>query len=508
MGNTFMNALKDEYNYDRTQNGALAHKTTRSKVYDMFALGGAYRQRSDSDCILLFKEAYDEDSTLAVKCLFYLRDCRGGQGERRFFRVCFNWLCKEHPGHARKLLPYVSEYGRWDDLIYATILTPVESTMLSIIDKQMILDLDSKTPSLLAKWMPSENASSYKTQVAARRIINKLGGKPRQYRKALSILRKRINIVERLMSENRWDEIEFDKIPSKAGLIYKNAFARRDIIAKKYERFAKDKTTKVNAATLYPYEVVNKVTSRCGWNGLYRLNDTDRAMINKYWENLPDYFNGAEASMMCVIDTSGSMTWGGGNVHPIDIAISLGLYCAERIKGPFAGHYISFASRPKLIETRGVDFCDKVNRIYQTNLCDNTNLEAVFDLLLNMILSGKAKVEDLPDTIVVISDMQIDEGTRSWRDWGHGNGSSYWTADSAATEMEKIRNNWLHYGIKMPKLVYWNVDARSNTILDSGPDVSFVSGFSPVLFEQVVSGKTGVDLMMDKLNSNRYMAIT
>ena len=125
MGNTFMNALKDEYNYDHTQNGALAHKTTRSKVYDMFALGGAYRQRSDSDCILLFKEAYDEDSTLAVKCLFYLRDCRGGQGERRFFRVCFNWLCKEHPGHARKLLPYVSEYGRWDDLIYATILTPV-----------------------------------------------------------------------------------------------------------------------------------------------------------------------------------------------------------------------------------------------------------------------------------------------------------------------------------------------------------------------------------------------
>ena len=118
MANTFMNALKDEYNYDRTQNGALAHKTTRSKVYDMFALGGAYRQRSNDDCILLFKEAYDEDPTLAVKCLFYLRDCRGGQGERRFFRVCFNWLCFANPSHARKLLAYVSEYGRWDDLLY------------------------------------------------------------------------------------------------------------------------------------------------------------------------------------------------------------------------------------------------------------------------------------------------------------------------------------------------------------------------------------------------------
>ena len=506
MGNTFMNALKNEYNYDRTQNGALAHKTTRSKVYDMFALGGAYRQRSDEDCILLFKEAYDENPTLALKCLFYLRDCRGGQGERRFFRVCYNWLAKAHSQAALRNLQYVSEYGRWDDLIYTTINTPLEGAMLNMIDKQLILDLDSKTPSLLAKWMPSENASSYKTQIAARRIIKKLNGNPKNYRRALSILRKRINIVERLMSENRWDEIEFDKIPSKAGLVYKNAFARRDIIAKKYEKFAKSETTKVNASTLYPYEVVNKVTSHCGWNGLYRLDDTDRAMINKYWENLPDYFNGAEASMMCVIDTSGSMTWGSGNVKPIDVAISLGLYCAERMRGPFAGNYISFASRPQLIDTRGIDFCDKVNRIYQTNLCDNTNLVAVFDMLLNMIKSNwEIKESDIPKTIVVISDMQIDQGVRfdSSRLYGRRDEAN----KQLMTEMEMVRAKWSRAGYKMPKLVYWNVNASKDTFLDLGPGVSYCSGCSPTLFKQVITGKTGYDLMLDVLMKDRYKVI-
>jgi len=504
MGNTFMNALKNEYNYDYTTNGALAHKTTRSKVYDMFALGGAYRQRTDADCILLFKEAYKENPTLAVKCLFYLRDCRGGQGERRFFRVCFNWLCENHPEHARKLLTHVSEYGRWDDLIYSTLSTSLEKDMLNIIDKQLSLDLDSKTPSLLAKWMPSENASSAKTRMAARKIIKKLGGKPKYYRKALSQLRKRINIVERLMSENRWEEIEFDKIPSKAGLIYKNAFARRDLIARKYEKFAKDKTTKVNAATLYPYEVVNKVTNHCGYGGLH-LNDVDRAMINKYWENLPDYFNGAEASMMCVVDTSGSMTWGGGNVKPIDVAISLGLYCAERMSGPFAGNYISFASRPQLIETRGVDFCDKVERIYRTNLCDNTNLVAVFDMLLNMIKSNwEIRESDIPKTIVVISDMQIDQGVRF-------DSVRYWDSDSAnkrlMTEMESVRQKWSRAGYKMPNLVYWNVNASKDTFLDLGPGVSYCSGCSPTLFKQVITGKTGYDLMLETICSDRYSVI-
>lgn len=499
--NSFINALENETNYNRTENGALAHKTTRSKVYDMFALGGAYRNRSDEDCIFLFKEAYDENPTLAVKCLFYLRDCRGGQGERRFFRVCFKWFCNAYPTHAISLLPLVSEYGRWDDLIYCTLNTSVEEEMIKIIAKQLYLDFESKIPSLLGKWMPSENASSKVTKEAARHIIKTLDVTSKEYRRLLTILRKRINIVETLMSQNRWDEIEFDKIPSKAGLIYKNAFARRDIIAKKYEKFIKSADTKVNAATLYPYDVVHQVTKNSNWSGQMTLTDVDRAAINKYWENLPDYFEGADPSLMCVIDTSGSMTcnYGNSKVSPIDVAISLGLYAAERIKGDFANHYISFASRPQFIETSGIDFCDKVNRIYKTNLIDDTNLEAVFDLFLHTLKRGDASYNDLPKTICIISDMQINQGL--------GTGWDKISNNEILTEMEQIRKRWMRAGYELPNLIYWNVNASKDTFLDLGSGVSYVSGCSPIIFKQVITGKTGYDLMLQTLMDKRYESI-
>ena len=506
--NTFMNGLINETNYKRTENGALAHKSTRSKVYDMFAFGGAYRQRSDEDCILLFKQAYNENPTLAVKCLFYLRDVRGGQGERRFFRVCFNWLCRAHSEHARALVTYCSEYGRWDDMIYSTIDTPVWNDAIRIIKEQLKLDIRSNTPSLLAKWLPSENASSYKTQKIAKEVRKALGATPKQYRAVLSVLRRRINIVERLMSENRWDEIEFDKIPSKAGLIYKNAFARRDIIAQKYKTFVKSDKTTVNASALYPYEIVRKVTSHMNYYGGLQIDETDRAAINKYWANQKDYFNGTPASLMCVIDTSGSMTWGSSNskVMPIDVAISLGLYTAERIGGPFKNHYISFASRPQLIETEGIDFCDKVERIYETNLCDSTDLEAVFRLLLNTIKFNDVAPEDVPKTIVIISDMEINQGINLGRRyWSYSREDNH---RRLVTEMELIRARWQKETFcPFPNLVYWNVNARNNTVLDLGPGVSYVSGCSPTIFQQVLTGKTGYDLMLEVLTSPRYTLI-
>ena len=493
--NTFMNGLIDATNFGYTENHAIKHLTTKSAVYDMFAFGGAYRSRSREDIILLFKNALEENEVLAMKCLFYLRDCRGGQGERRFFREAFSWLADNYPTIARRNLEHVSEYGRWDDLIYTTIGTTLEKEAFAIIKHQLALDVQCKTPSLLAKWMPSENTSSKKTRSTAYVLREYLGMNHKEYRKMLSELRTRINIVEKLMSENRWDEIEFDKIPSKAGLIYKNAFARRDIIAKKYETFAKDSKTTVNAATLYPYDVVSKAVDRDGYYGYHfnNLSNTDRAMIEKYWNNLPDYLNGNPCKMMCVVDTSGSMT-GQEADAPINVAISLGMYCAERLGGPFKNHYISFSSHPQLIKIEGIDFVDKVRRIYKTNLCENTNLTKVFNLLKKIALDPSTKAEDIPETIVVISDMEID-------------GMSNWSTKSAGTEMERIRKEWAAAGLKLPRLVYWNVAARNNTILDGDPFVSYVSGCSPVIFEQVLKGVSGYDLMLDKLNSERYAPI-
>lgn len=493
--NTFLNGMKDATNFKLTENGAVAHKTTKRDVYDMFALCGAYRNRSDADCITMFSNAFAEDRDLAMKCLFYLADCRGGQGERRFFRVCFKWLATKYPEVARKNIANIPEYRRWDDLIYACAKTPVEKDALKFIKHQLALDVECKTPSLLAKWLPSENASSNETRIMGNMVRSYLGWTHKQYRKVLSELRTRINIVEKLMSQGRWDEIEFDKIPSKAGLIYKNAFARRDLIAKKYEAFAKDEKTTVNAKTLYPYEVVEKATRSFNYSGHSNLSNTDRAMVEKYWNNLPDYFNGKQSNILCVVDTSGSMTWNGtSSAKPIDVAISLGMYCAERAGGPFKNHYISFASRPQLIRIEGVDFVDKVGRIYKTNLCDNTNLTAVFNMLLGIAQRPGTRKEDIPKTIVVISDMEIDSGAR-------------WSIRTAETEMERIRRQWASLGFELPRLVYWNVNARNNTILDSGDNVSFVSGMSPSIFEQVISGKNGWDLCLDKLLSDRYKAV-
>ena len=500
MGNTFMENLTNTSNQTFTANGARAYKSTLDKVYDMFAFGGAYRQRTDADCILLFKEAFEDDMVLALKCLFYLRDCRGGQGERRFFRVCFRWLATNHSDVARKLLPLVSEYGRWDDLIYTCTGTFLQEDMLRIVKTQYVLDLSCKTPSLLGKWMPSENASSVTTKKTASIVRAYLGLTHKQYRKGLSNLRSRINIVEKLMSENRWEEIEFDKIPSKAGLVYKNAFARRDILAKKYENFIRDEKTTVNAKTLFPYEVIAEAKS-CFRTS---LNNIDRAAVEKYWNNLPDYLNGNPCKIMCVVDTSGSMT-GSRADAPINVAISLGMYCAERIGGDYKNHYISFSSRPQFIDITGVDFVDKVERIYRTNLCENTNIEATFALLKDAAL--KSRPEDRPERIVIISDMQIDSMSGPGWDW-RDNAGKRWTQDNAATEMERIRKDWETSGLECPSLVYWNVNAANKTILDAGPNVTFVSGASPVLFEQVLTGKTGRDIMLDKLLSSRYEAVT
>ena len=498
--NTLLKGLKEVTNFTYTENGAITHKSTMSGLMDLFAMGAAYRTRSDEDCILLFKNALEENETLALKCLFYIRDVRGGQGERRFWRVCMKWLAKNRTEAARRNLQYVSEFGRWDDL-YVFIGTPLENDALNIIKHQLALDITSKTPSLLAKWLKSENTSSKESRDLATKTRKYLNMTSRQYRKTLSVLRERIKVIERLMSAGRWNEIEFDKIPSKAGIIYRNAFARRDIIKARYESFMKSADTKVNADTLYPYEVVSKafnLTRTSRWGGV-SIDAVERAAINKYWDNLKDYFAGKTLDALCVVDTSGSM-WGSEAMAPINIAISLGMYAAERARGPFAGHYISFSSRPQLIKVEGIDFVDKVKRIYETNLCENTNIEATFDMLLNTAKANHCTQADLPKSIVVISDMEFDSarGYYSYRNDG----------SATKTLMENIADKWEANGYHMPELVFWNVQARHNNIPMTLKDgITFVSGASAVTFEMLMTGKTGLDFVLDKLNSKRYECI-
>ena len=513
--NKFISGLQDVSNFTRTENGAVTHKTTKSDLLDMFAMGAAYRTRSDEDVILMFQKAYEENPVYALKCLFYIRDVRGGQGERRFFRTCMKWLAQTDKVAAARNLRYVPEFGRWDDL-YVFVGTALEKDAFAFMKEQLALDVTCKTPSLLAKWLKSENTSSQKSRELANKTRAAFGMNHKQYRKTLSVLRERINIVERLMSENRWDEIEFDKIPSRAGMIYKNAFARHDIERMKqdptvqsYADFAKDTTKKVNAKALYPYECVAEAMKIMGYGGGWygrrsgvAMDDTNRLMINKYWDNLEDYFNDKVFNGMCIVDVSGSMC-GSEASAPINVAISLGLYCAEKAKGPYHGHFITFSSTPKFVATEGVDFCDKVQRMSGAEWGGSTNVEAAFDLMLDVAVKNHLSQSDIPENLMVISDMEFNHcvSSNAYRSsWGGGGVNE--------TLFETMAKKWRAHGYDLPKLVFWNVQARQNNIpmRDDGY-VSYVSGMSPVIFDMVMSGKTGYDLMMDKLDSDRYSCI-
>lgn len=503
--NTVLAEMKRKDNYKLTENGDITHKSSLSKVLDMFAMGGSYRNREDNDVILLFKNAYEENPELALKCLFYLRDIRGGQGERRFFRVAFKWLCEKHIESAKKNLINVSEYGRWDDLIYVAVNTPLQNEAFAIIKHQLALDVNCKTPSLLAKWLPSQNASNNETKKLGHIMAKYLGISNKQYRKTLSTLRERIKVLEKLMSSNRWDEIEFDKIPSRAGLIYKNAFARRDILAKKYEAFAKDATTKVNAEALYPQEIAERIFNSCGYGGWSKranLSETDRLMLQKYWDNLKDFYNGREENGIAIVDVSGSMTG-----TPMNAAVSLGAYIAEKAHGPFANHFITFSNHPQLVRFKGVDIVDKFIRCSNADWGGTTNLKAVFDLLLMTAKNQNTCVEDMPTRLYIFSDMEFDSCV-SFNDRDNWRYCRIASENSIKTGLESIKEEWAREGYKLPQVIFWNLNARNNNIPAIGEGFSYVSGFSPSMIDCILTGKDGYDLMLEKLMSKRYEAVT
>lgn len=508
--NAFLNAMKQENNWKRTENGAVAKKSTDSKLYDMFALGGSYRSRSEEDCRLLFMNAYMENPKYALKCLWYIRDIMEGQGERRFFRVCLKWLANYDKNAVIRNIDSIASdgFGRWDDL-FVLFDTPCETAMFNTISVQLMNDIKAynnapnNAVSLLAKWMPSINASNSTTKQYARRFAAHLRLNQRNYRQMLSALRERIHVVERLMSQNRWDEIQFDKLPSRAGLIYRNCFKNKGLIAEKYKEFAQS-DEKVNAKALFPYDVVREAIKLMG-NNYYShhvsYDNTERLMINKYWDNIPNVFpNNEDFNAMVVCDTSSSMLSGASNTAaPIEVAVSLAMYAAEKAKGPFKNHYISFSRKARLVEVEGIDFCDKVSRIVNSNVCENTNLESVFDLVLTTAMRNNIPAAAMPKSLIVVSDMEVDIAC----------GSNY--SFKNITFLDKMKQNWYNRcngRYAFPSLYFWNVSAHNDTFLsDPTTGVTFLSGASPVLYEQVVRGLSGQDLMFQKLNSSRYKEI-
>lgn len=488
---SFINAMESVLNEEKTltTNGAVAYRTSGKKLMDFNFGVTALRNESEESIADKFAKVFYEDRLTAIKYLFYLGDVREGLGERRTYRVCFDWLVENKPEIAKALLTLIPEYTRWDN-VSRLIKSDVGESVADIIVSQLEQDLNNmkagKPVSLCAKWLPSQNASSQKTRELGREVATKLHISPRQYRKTLSALRKYLDIVEVKMSQKEWGAIKYEAVPSRANLIYNAAFLKNDEERRRdYLDSLSKGETKINAAVLQPHEIAYK----------YRCIRYDAA-LEAMWEVLP---NLSIENTLVVRDGSGSMTWGRcgtGGATPLDVATALAIYMSEHNSGEWKDKYITFSSRPKIVNlSKCKSLKEKINLSLRESDCSNTNIYATMKLILDTAVRGKMSQEDMPKTIVICSDMQFD---------GRSHNFNHSLFDSITTEYRR-------YGYQLPRICFWNLDGcMSNTVPMQQNDLGLIlcSGFSIQILKMFMSGKTDpYDVLIEQLNGERYKAV-
>lgn len=480
----FSDVMREESKWTKTENGADAKNTTDSALLDIFATIGSMRSRSEDEIIQKFELAFQEDPLCAMRCLFYARDIRGGLGERRVFRVLLPYVAEKHKLELDKNLRLVPEYGRYDDL-YSLINTKLEERMWDIIAAQLLKDkvnMQKGNPvSLLAKWLKKADASSQNTRKLGIYTAKKLGMSVYDYKRLCVKLRKYIDVVEQRMSANEWDTINYPAVPSRAMMNYRKAFARHD-----EERFneylnkVQSGEQKINSATLYPYDIVEKI--------LYGHEDSK--VLEAQWDNLPNYVDG-DVNAVVMADVSGSMSG-----RPMATSVGLAMYFAERNKGAYHNLFMTFSGHPEFVEIQGESITEKIRFISRADWGYNTDLEAALLKILAVAIENNCSQEEMPKSLIIISDMEIDE------------------ADD-----QKHRENFYDYvsrvyeehGYKIPNVIFWNVNSRHDVFLaDKGrKGVQLVSGQSASTFKNLIGcvNKTPVEMMYSVLNSDRYQAI-
>lgn len=491
--------MKIEANQTLTENGAVTNESTGSECLDLFATIGALRQSSEDEILLRFTRAYTENPDIAMKLLFFARDIRGGLGERKVFRVIMNWLAVNEPETVKKNIEYVAEYGRYDDLL-TLFDTECESAMLRYIKKQLLNDVETmkekQEVSLLAKWLPSVNASNKTTVARAKRIAKALSMNDVSYRKMLSELRGYIHIIENNLREKDYT-FDYEKQSSRAMFKYRQAFMRND--AERYQDFlskVQSGAAKLHADNVAPYELVEPFLTSGWYSGdksfMRTITKEEKAALNATWESLPD-FGGVE-NAIAVVDTSGSM-YCMANPLPAAVALSLGLYFAERNKGVFKNHFIEFSEKPRLIEIKGKTFADRLRYIASFNEIANTNLEAVFDLILNAAVKNQVTQEELPAKIIIISDMEFD----------------CCIENASLSNFQNAKMKFECVGYKLPEVVFWNAASRNRLqpVTKNEQGVVLVSGVTPRIFSMIADGNLSpYTFMLEVLESERYAKIT
>jgi hypothetical protein len=473
---SFVNAVKNA-NYSkpaRTANGMKANATSKSKVLDLFGVIGSAR---GSDISKQFVASMTENLDLTVRMLLWARDIRGGAGERATFRNLLAALESTDPTLAGKLMHKVPELGRWDDLF--TYKDPLNRRKAFAFIREALANQDG----LCAKWMPRKGP-------VAVELTKFLELTPKQYRKLIVGL---TNVVESKMCAKEWEAINFSHVPSVASARYQKAFGRNAKEAysayiaelKKPVAERADPKVKINAGAVYPYDVVKSVVKG------------NAAVADEQWKALPNYIG--DAKIMPMVDVSGSMgSLGysyGSQLSPIDIAVSLGLYCADKNTGDFKDLFLTFSGKPKMEHLKGT-LSQKMTQMSRANWEMNTNLHAAFDEILKIAVKGNVAESDMPQMLLILSDMQFDSCTKY--------------DDSA---MQMIKRKYNDAGYNVPKIVFWNVSMYGKA--DGNTPVRFdergtahISGFSPAIMKSVLANDledyTPYNVMVKALNVERY----
>ena len=482
----FAKAARMTSKFTRTENGALALNTTGDARLDLYATIGALRDADGERVCRLFSEAYREDPLFATKIAFYARDIRGGLGERKVFRTIIRFLAMYHPEAIRPNLDLIGVYGRYDDM-YCLMGTPLENEMWACMKAQFEADREAlakgQAISLLAKWIKTADASSAKTRALGIRTAHELGYDVYTFKRIVRAMRRQIGIVEALMSTGRWDQIKYPEVPSRAMMIYRDAFMRHD--AKRFSAFvnkAVNGQEKINSAALYPYDIIMKVMR--GWG---KANHDP--VLEAQWRQLPDYV-GEDVNALVIADTSGSMAG-----RPIATSVGLAIYFAERNKGAFHNLFMSFSGESTIHELKGETLAQKISSINMSDWGWNTNLAAALDHILEIGCKYHVSPDEMPKSLIIISDMEIDSCT-----------SKEWTFYKVAM------HKFAACGYAIPNIVFWNVASRHDIFHADKKrmGVQLVSGQSAAMFRNVISciGMDPITAMEKTINSERYEAVT
>ena len=504
--NNLKETLNEDFNYSITENGALGYRTTGKELLDMNFAISSMRNMSEQDITDKFEKVFYENKLYAIKWLFYARDIRGGIGERRLFKICMRYLANTHIKITEALLPLIAEYGRWDDLI-DLLDTPIKDDVICLITEQLdqdMIHMENNEPiSLLAKWMPSNNTSNRKAVKTANMLAKRFGISPRQYRKMLVSLRSYLRVVEIDISKNNWDKIDYSIVPSRANLLYKDAFMRHDEKRRKeYLELLQRGETKINSSVLFPHDIVHKyMEGYRGW--LSHVKSQDDIALEEMWKGLPNYVSGA-GNTIVVADGSGSMTVRVDNkssVSALDVANSLAIYFAERSSGQFKNNYITFSSNPQLVDlSNGKSLREKIAIALNYNEVADTNIEAVFALILQTAINKNMKQDELPNNILILSDMEFNACARTNDGYGYPDKRLFST----------IAEHYHVHGYQLPRLVFWNVNGRTNNVPITTNDkgVALISGASPSIIKSVLSNRINpLDIMNETLDKERYSVI-